>query len=58
MAVDKKRVGGRLRFVVPRGVGDVVVVQDVPEHLVREVLATVAVGRAGRAASAETRKER
>jgi shikimate kinase/3-dehydroquinate synthase len=29
MVVDKKRAAGRLRFVVPRAVGDVVVVDDV-----------------------------
>jgi 3-dehydroquinate synthase len=36
---DKKTRGGRLRFVLPRCIGRVEVVADVPEALVREVLA-------------------
>lgn len=31
MAADKKRWRGRLRFVLPRAIGDVIVVDDVPE---------------------------
>ena len=38
MWVDKKRAGGRLRFVLPAAVGDVRVVEDVPTEDVREVL--------------------
>ena len=31
MATDKKRQGARLRFVLPRDIGDVVIDGDVPE---------------------------
>jgi 3-dehydroquinate synthase len=40
MARDKKSVGGRLRFVLPSRIGQVDLVDDVPEQLVRQVLAT------------------
>ena len=39
MRRDKKNVGGRLRFVLPTRMGHVHSVVDVPEALVREVLA-------------------
>ena len=32
MATDKKRVGSRLRFVLPRAIGDVAIVDDVPQE--------------------------
>ena len=38
MTRDKKRVGGRLRFILPTHVGDVVVRTDVPEQLVEDTL--------------------
>ncbi len=38
MATDKKRRGQRLRFVLPRAIGQVVVADDVPKELVLEVL--------------------
>ena len=38
MATDKKRRGQRLRFVLPRAIGRVVVADDVPKELVLEVL--------------------
>ncbi len=41
MGTDKKRLHGRLRFVIPRRPGDVVVRDDVPPHLVRKALATI-----------------
>ncbi len=50
MGTDKKRAGGRLRFVVPRAIGDVELRDDVPTEAVLAVLAE-AVGnqkRAGR----------
>ncbi|HHX45405.1 MAG TPA: 3-dehydroquinate synthase [Chloroflexi bacterium] len=41
MAADKKRRGGRLRFVVPRAIGEVVVDDDVPEADVLAALGVV-----------------
>jgi 3-dehydroquinate synthetase len=38
MATDKKRVGNRLRFVLPRAIGDVDVFDDVPDDDVLAVL--------------------
>jgi shikimate kinase/3-dehydroquinate synthase len=42
MSVDKKRVAGRLRFILPRAVGDVDLFDDVPEQQVLAVLAELA----------------
>jgi len=39
MRLDKKTVGGQLRFVLPSRIGEVSVVKGIPEQLVREVLA-------------------
>jgi len=39
LRADKKTRGGQLRFVLPRGIGRIEVVADVPDALVREVLA-------------------
>ncbi len=41
MFMDKKKAGGKLRFIVARDVGDVVIVNDAPEAAVREALAAV-----------------
>jgi 3-dehydroquinate synthetase len=38
MATDKKRVGSRLRFVLPRAIGDVALVDDVPPEDVIAVI--------------------
>jgi len=38
MVRDKKRADGVLRWVLPRGIGDVIVANDVPPEVVREVL--------------------
>lgn len=38
MATDKKRRGERLRFVLPRAIGQVVVTDEVPKAMVLEVL--------------------
>lgn len=38
MAADKKRHAGRRRFVLPRAVGDVIVVEDISVEMVRGVL--------------------
>ncbi|HEX7587996.1 MAG TPA: 3-dehydroquinate synthase, partial [Anaerolineae bacterium] len=38
MATDKKRVGSRLRFVLPRALGDVEIVDDVPQEDVESIL--------------------
>jgi len=38
MAHDKKRRGRRLRWVLPRAVGEVEIVEDVPHHIVKSVL--------------------
>ena len=38
MRLDKKTIGGQLRFVLPKRLGHVEVFSDVPEQLVREVL--------------------
>lgn len=38
MKLDKKTVGGELRFILPTRLGYVETVPSVPEHLVREVL--------------------
>ena len=38
MAHDKKRLSGRLRFVIPRKISRVEVVDDVPEEAIRAVL--------------------
>jgi 3-dehydroquinate synthase len=40
MRRDKKAVGGKLRFILPTKLGHVELVGDVPEDLVREVLAS------------------
>ena len=40
MRRDKKAAGGRMRFILPRRLGAVARFDDVPEALVREVLAT------------------
>jgi 3-dehydroquinate synthetase len=42
MSVDKKRVAGRLRFILPRAVGDVDLFDAVPEQQVLAVLAELA----------------
>ncbi len=39
LGFDKKRRAGRLRWVVPTGIGSVTVVEDVPQEVVRAVLA-------------------
>ena len=41
MRTDKKAVGGRLRFVLPRRLGEVALFDDVPEDDVRQVLKAV-----------------
>jgi 3-dehydroquinate synthetase len=41
MAHDKKRRGRRLRWVLPRAVGEVEIAEDVPRHVVRSVLCTM-----------------
>ncbi len=41
MALDKKRLQGRLRFIVPRDLGDVTIVADVPPQAVREALQAI-----------------
>ncbi|HTU17451.1 MAG TPA: 3-dehydroquinate synthase [Gemmataceae bacterium] len=41
MRVDKKAVAGRLRFVLPRRLGEVALFDDVPEQDVRAVLETL-----------------
>ena len=38
MARDKKRAGGRLRFVLPTRLGEVVIRNDVPEKLIEETV--------------------
>lgn len=38
MATDKKRQGSRLRFILPRAIGDVDIFPDVPESEVKAVL--------------------
>lgn len=39
MAMDKKRRGGKLRFVLPKRIGEMVVTDEVPERVVLEELA-------------------
>jgi 3-dehydroquinate synthase len=41
MAADKKRRDGRLRFVLPRAIGDVVITDQVPDDLAKRVIASV-----------------
>jgi 3-dehydroquinate synthetase len=38
MRSDKKRVGTRLRFILPRALGDVVIADDVPPEDVVAVI--------------------
>jgi 3-dehydroquinate synthetase len=38
MATDKKRVDNRLRFILPRAIGEIVIVDDVTRE---EIVATV-----------------
>lgn len=45
MGQDKKVVDGRLRFILARGIGEAFVADDVPNDLVREVLAEGLRGR-------------
>ncbi len=40
MKFDKKSVGGRLRFILPTRIGEVVIRDDVPDEYIRSVLAT------------------
>ena len=40
MKLDKKSVGGRLRFILPNRIGEVVIRDDVPDEYIRSVLAT------------------
>ena len=40
MKRDKKAAAGRMRFILPRKLGEVALFDDVPENLVREVLET------------------
>ncbi len=47
MQGDKKKVRGRLRLVLPRAVGDVIVTDGVPAEDVRAVLATLRPGSPG-----------
>lgn len=46
MATDKKRLNGRLRFVLPRAIGDVDVFDDVPAEAVLAVLGEISRGTA------------
>ncbi len=41
MATDKKRVGKQLRFVLPRALGDVVIVDDIPTEDVMAIIEEV-----------------
>jgi 3-dehydroquinate synthetase len=41
MGADKKRRGKKLRFVLPRALGDVIVTDDVAQNDVLEVLASL-----------------
>ncbi|MCK4244260.1 MAG: 3-dehydroquinate synthase [Candidatus Omnitrophica bacterium] len=36
--LDKKKKGGKLRFILPRRLGDVFICENVPFHLIRKVL--------------------
>tara|TARA_R110002095_G_scaffold147182_5_gene127300 strand:+ start:5352 stop:6524 length:1173 start_codon:yes stop_codon:yes gene_type:complete len=47
MKLDKKTVGGKLRFVLPTCIGRVEVFKDIPESLVREVLDELAHSQTG-----------
>jgi 3-dehydroquinate synthase len=42
MRIDKKNVAGRMRFVLPRRLGEVALIDDVPEDDVRRTLETAA----------------
>jgi 3-dehydroquinate synthase len=44
---DKKARAGKLRFVLPRRIGEVEIVADVPDSLVRRVLANLGRGKGG-----------
>jgi 3-dehydroquinate synthetase len=41
MQADKKRVGARLRFVLPRALGEVVIVDDVTQDEVKQIIEEV-----------------
>jgi 3-dehydroquinate synthetase len=41
MGVDKKKAGGKLRFIVARDLGDVIIVSDVPPAAASAALASV-----------------
>ena len=41
MGGDKKRRGGKLRFVLPRAIGDVIVTDEVPREVVLDVLCSM-----------------
>ncbi|MEW6745015.1 MAG: 3-dehydroquinate synthase [Planctomycetota bacterium] len=41
MATDKKKLGAGLRFVLPRELGSVVVLDNVPEEAIKEALAAI-----------------
>jgi 3-dehydroquinate synthase len=38
MRLDKKTVGGKLRFVLPTCLGHVELMRDIPESIVRDVV--------------------
>jgi 3-dehydroquinate synthase len=42
--VDKKAAGGRVRYILPTRLGDVVLVNDVADELVRAVLIELGAG--------------
>ncbi len=44
MAMDKKRRGKELRFVLPRAIGEVVITAEVPQKVVLDVLASLVEG--------------
>lgn len=44
MSGDKKKHGGRLRFVLPRAIGEIIITKDVPREVVCDVLAAMRTG--------------
>ena len=45
MRRDKKMIAGRLHFVLPNGIGDTVIVDDVTTTEIRRALRTIGVRR-------------
>jgi 3-dehydroquinate synthase len=47
LSSDKKRLGGRVRWVLPKAIGEVFLTDQVPPNVALDVLSTMIVSRKG-----------